>query len=196
MRSQLFVDITKQVLDVSGSGINTLEIAETIPTTKALVLSNNAIVSYQFLKAFTNLNLLAADSCRMKSLIEIAACLRTEKLTHFIARNNQLEFFDQVVNLMERHRKTVSIVDVSLNTFKPFRFPAGAPFDRLKQISFGSVRERHGSKLTTSGAPINVLAAFVNLFARQDARVVFERGGLLALGGGFQVGVQLHKNTV
>ena len=88
MKSQLFIDITKQVLDVSNSNINTLEIADVIPVTKALVLSNNSIVSYQFLKAFTNLNLLAVDSCNLKSLTEVIACLRTKKLTHFIARNN------------------------------------------------------------------------------------------------------------
>lgn len=108
---------------MSGSNINTLEIADTIPVTKAIVLSNNSIVSYQFLKAFINLNLLAADSCNLKSLIEITACLKTPKLTHFIARNNKLELFDQVLYLMEHeHQCTISIVDVSLNPFKPFRF--------------------------------------------------------------------------
>ncbi|CAL6072548.1 Leucine-rich_repeat domain superfamily [Hexamita inflata] len=154
--SQLTINSSSPVLDLSFNEISTLNVQQEVEHIRALILSGNAIDDFSFLRYFPNLQLLHCDSCDLSSFMDVRLDF-LPNLTHLVLRDNAFTSLRYL-----RSHPTLRVLDISNSQIFSLE-NASAQFPSLQRFQFGSVQVKNGLRIN----PLQVFRTFFgqNTFA-------------------------------
>ena len=161
MEDAITIDFTRPVLDLTNENITTLDLDADAERVRAVVLSQNPIEDFLFLKHFPMCSLVHIDSTELNSLGSVPMDA-LPKLQFLIARLNRLRTFDQMIE-----SDSLQTLDVSYNEFiENAEDTVAAAFPSLKRVCFGfpTADNINLKTLSCSRTSLNSFRIFQKLF--------------------------------
>ncbi|CAL6077363.1 Leucine-rich_repeat domain superfamily [Hexamita inflata] len=161
MEDAITIDFTRPVLDLTNENITTLDMDADAERVRAVVLSQNPVEDFLFLRHFPCASLAHLDSTYLSSLGSIPLD-SMPKLQFLVARLNRVKNFENLID-----SDSLQTLDISFNEFaENAEDTIAAAFPSLKRVCFGFPNNDNLNQklLSCSKSNLNSFRLFQKLF--------------------------------